>query len=295
MLIKEHAGAPNSKALKISRPLRIQAMIAVFFLSAWFGQSAWAAAPDAVRIDFWNDSEPQSTIKVNHSVWQSVLDKYLDDKHPSGINRFDYLAVSQVDRALLDDYLNYLQQMEPRQLSIAEQKPFWINLYNAKTVEVVLRRLQSDSITSIRQIRSGIFTPGPWKNKLLTLSRQEISLDDIEHGILRPNFNDRRIHYALNCAALGCPSLLKTAFTSENTEQLLAFAERSFLSHPRAARIQDSELVLSSLFDWYASDFAYNPNELLAYIKKFTSAETSKIFSQQPETRFEYDWALNKP
>jgi hypothetical protein len=294
LLIKKRETAVQNHGLNKTRPLKIVAMMAVIFLSTLFGQLTWAA-PDAVRIDFWHDNEPQSTIKMNHSVWQSLLDKYLDDQHPSGINRFNYSAVSSVDKVRLDDYLNYLQQMEPRQLNLAEQKAFWINLYNAKTVEVVIRRLQSSDITTIRQIRSGIFTPGPWTNKLLTLSRQELSLDDIEHGILRPNFNDRRIHYALNCAALGCPSLLKTAFTSANTEQLLVFAEQGFLSHPRAARMQGNELVLSTLFDWYALDFAINPNELLAYIKQFTSPETSKDFNQQPEIRFEYDWDLNRP
>lgn len=253
------------------------------------------AAPAAKSIEFWNDSEPKSVMKVKHTVWQSILDRYLDDKHPSGVNRFNYGQVSDVDLTRLRDYLEYLQSLEPRQLNMAEQKAYWINLYNAKTVELVTRRMKSDDIDSVREIRSGIFTPGPWQRKWLKISTKELSLDDIEHGILRPHFDDKRIHYALNCASIGCPNLLKTAYTASNTDALMQKAEQEFLTHPRAVRIDNGDLVLSRLFDWYGIDFAESSEGLLAYLSAFLDEDTRNGLENRDDVRFEYDWALNRP
>lgn len=253
------------------------------------------AAPASESIPFWNDSEPDSAMKVNHTVWQSILNRYLIDSHVSGVNRFAYSAVSEVDFTRLSDYLDYLQALEPRQLNMAEQKAYWINLYNAQTVQLVVRRAKNDKIESIREIRSGIFKRGPWQRELFNISTKKLSLDDVEHGILRPHFNDKRIHYALNCASIGCPNLLKTAYTAENTEALLVKAEADFLSHPRAARMVQGELVLSSLFDWYSTDFANDLDGLLSYLRPFLNATTNEALSSRRDIRFEYDWALNRP
>lgn len=255
-----------------------------------------APGPEAQSIPFWNDFEEDGVMNVNHAPWQALLDKYLDDQHPSGINRFDYEGVSDVDRQRLNDYIDYLQKLEPRQLNKAEQMAYWINLYNAKTVELVTEAYaDGDDISSIRQLRSGVFTPGPWERESMEIVMQELSLDDIEHGILRPHWNDRRIHYVLNCASLGCPNLLKTAFDGDNNEALMAKAEVEFLNHPRAVSIQDGELVLSSLFDWYSTDFAPNETELMAYLKANVDPQLAAQIDSASGPEFDYDWSLNKP
>ena len=283
-----------TRTSNFGRLFRVLTIGFTLLFGSLLSQSAWSA-PSAELIDFWNDHEVKSTMAVNHEVWQSLLDKYLDDQHASGINRFNYAAVTAVDRARLNDYLKYLQSNEPRQLNLSEQKAFWINLYNAKTVALVIKGVQSDNIESIREIKSGFFRPGPWQLENMQIAQQKLSLNDIEHGILRPIFNDKRIHYVLNCASLGCPNLLKTAFTISNTEALMEKAQEDFLSHPRAARMHRSELILSQIFDWYGSDFAQDLDGLIAYLKPFLKADTAAGLGSRTGVEFEYDWGLNKP
>ena len=122
---------------------------------------------------------------------------------------------------------------------------------------------------------------------------QKISLDNIEHGILRPIWKDHRIHFAVNCASIGCPNLLKTAFTAEQTEELLELAEEQFLTHPRAVRVSGQELVLTSLFDWYGADFADNRSELFDYLSDFVSEDIIDLLVDEPAVKYEYDWNLN--
>jgi len=258
---------------------------------------AHAQAPTAAQsIKFWNDSEPESVINVNHEPWQALLTKYVNDTDPSGINRFNYAAVTSVDLQRLVDYLDYLQKLEPRQLNPAEQLAYWVNLYNAKIAQLVVQTFdENDPVSSIRQLRSGVFTPGPWKREALKIVFQDLSLDDIEHGILRPNFQDFRIHYVLNSASLGCPNLLKTALNGENNEILLEKAEQDYLNHERAVKIEDGDLVLSAMFDWYSGDFAENKQALLDYLKGKVSPELASAITTNVTTRFDYDWSLNSP
>ena len=252
------------------------------------------AAPASELIPFWDDREPASQLKVDHTHWQALLNKYLDDQHPSGINRFDYAGVSSIDRRTLRSYLEYLQSLEPRQLNQQEQKAYWINLYNASTVLLVVS--DDRELSSIRQIKSGFFTPGPWSKKILMVSQQELSLDDVEHGILRPIWQDNRIHYAVNCASLGCPNMSKTVFTGENTEALLEQAARDFVNHPRAVSIDNGgRLVLSEIYNWYKADFGDSLGGTIAHLTKYASPKLAAQLSAVKSVSYDYDWALNRP
>ena len=252
------------------------------------------AAPFGNLIAFWDDREDNSSLKTDHGPWQEILTKYVNDQHPSGINRFDYDGISAQDKDSLDAYLNYLQSMEPRQLSSEEQKAYWINLYNASTVLLVVS--DDRELSSIRQIKSGFFTPGPWSKKILMVSQQELSLDDIEHGILRPIWQDNRIHYAVNCASLGCPNMSKTVFTGENTEALLEQAARDFVNHPRAVSIDNGgRLVLSEIYNWYKADFGDSLGGTIAHLTKYASPKLAAQLSAVKSVSYDYDWALNRP
>lgn len=243
-------------------------------------------------IPFWDDYEETSSLEVDHSAWQELLTQYVDDQHPSGINRFDYEGVSGEDLNKLEEYLAYMQSVEPRQLNKAEQMAYWINLYNAATVNVVLDNI--DDLTSIRQIRSSLFSAGPWQLELLNVVQQSLSLDNIEHGILRPIWRDKRIHYAVNCASLGCPNLLKTAYTAENTEQLLEQAAADFINNKRGVDVSDGDLVLSSIYDWYAVDFGNSFEELIEHISEYADEELAFRLSTFSGADYDYDWSLNK-
>jgi hypothetical protein len=288
-------GAANRLIDILSRSLStaIVAVTAALLLNS----TVWAEQDAAAKsIEFWNDFEETSLMNINHDPWQALLNKYLDDQHPSGISRFNYAAVTPVDYQRLVDYLDYMQKMEPRQLNRNEQLAYWVNLFNGKTVQLAVQAfVNNDEITSIREVRSGMFTPGPWERKSMEVSQQELSLDDIEHGVIRPHFNDPRVHYVLSSAALGSPNLLKTALNGENNEQLLQAAETSFLAHPRAVRVEQGELILSSIFEWHATDFADSMPGLLAYLRQRVPPELAPALNAASDLRFEYDWSLNSP
>jgi len=251
------------------------------------------SAPELEKLDFWDARDNQSEKVIDHSAWQALLNVYLDDQHVSGINRFDYKGVSKEDSKKLDVYLDYLQSINPKKLNAGEQFAYWVNLYNSKTVDYMIDGVQKDNIKSIREMRSLFVLPGPWKRRNLRIEGKRVSLDDIEHGILRPIWLDHRIHYAVNCASIGCPNLLKTVFTKDNTEELLEFAEESFLQHPRAVSYKNDRLVLTSLMDWYGADFAASKSELLDYLSDFVSEELLDVLAQDPTIVYEYDWNLN--
>ena len=116
--------------------------------------------------------------------------------------------------------------------------PYWINLYNAFTVHLILEHYPQDSIVDIRY---GFFDFGPWDEKLLQIEDEEVSLNDIEHRILRPIWKDPRLHYALNCASLGCPNLQPESFYPGNVESLLNSRARDYINHPRGLRFENED------------------------------------------------------
>lgn len=274
--------------MKLPYPNWLANIVAVVALAATI--SLAVAAPDSKVQEFWMTHDETSTIKVSHQTWQEILDKYLDAEHPSGINRFDYAAVKKSDRRLLNDYLEALQAIDPRSLSRAEQLAYWINFYNALTVHVVLQEYPVDSIRSIRFITS-LF--GPWDKNLVKVKNQNLSLNDIEHEILRPIWQDPRIHFAVNCASIGCPNLIDKAFSAANSDELMEAAASDFINHRRGVEINGERATLSSIFDWYSDDFGVNESEVMDYIHRYRHAsdEIHTITSFE----YQYDWALNRP
>jgi hypothetical protein len=174
-----------------------------------------------------------------------------------------------------------------------EQLVFWINLYNALTVKVILEHYPVESIRNI-DISPGFFSNGPWGKKFIKIENVKISLNDIEHRILRPIWKDPRIHYAVNCASIGCPNLQKFAFTAENVENLLTKAAKEYINHPRGVKVDDGELTVSSIYIWFSSDFGSSDIEILSHLKQYASPglriqleDFNKISSH------DYDWTLN--
>lgn len=254
-----------------------------------FPMSSVNAAPKAELWDYWQTFDSESIISVDHSSWQRLLDEHLV-KSIDGINRLNYRDIKDKGQAELDSYLDSLASIDPRRLNRQEQMAYWINMYNALTVKVVVQRFPIKSIKSVRYL-SSLF--GPWDKKLIKVSGQSVSLNDIEHRILRPIWKDPRIHFVVNCASLGCPNLQSNAFTGESLESLLEAAKAEFLSHPRALRLDEDTLVLSSLFKWYAVDFGKDTQEVLEYLKSSTTSINPASIDQARKMQYEYDWKLN--
>jgi hypothetical protein len=277
-------GKPNAQLI-LSTALTVAIVLMVM--------SAVLAAPKADLWPRWRKHDPANTQKIDHSAWDRFLKRYLVASHPSGINRVRYGAVAPDDRAALKSYLRKLQSTPISNYNRSEQKAYWINLYNALTVEVILSRYPVASIMDIN-ISPGLFARGPWGAKLLSVEGEKLSLDDIEHRILRPIWKDNRVHYAVNCASLSCPNLQPVAYTSDNLDLLLEQGARDYVNHPRGVAIKDGKLRVSSIYVWFQEDFGGSAEGLMEHWLKYansTLAEILKNYSGGLEHH--YDWRLN--
>ena len=261
--------------------------LSIILLTASVGVNA---APSADAISFWTVSNEDSSEVVSHSAWQSLLDKYLVADAPGGVNLFNYKGVSQADRKALQSYLEQLESIDPRQLNKAEQFAYWVNMYNALTVEVVLKDYPVSSIRKIRFLTSPF---GPWDKNFMSIEGQKLSLNDIEHGILRPIWQDPRIHFAVNCASIGCPNLMPIAFTSANSDELMEQAAHDYIGHTRAFSIDGDNLKLSSIFDWYGDDFGDDQAAVIEYLSDYVNDDIDFDPFDSYKVKFDYDWSLN--
>jgi hypothetical protein len=251
-------------------------------------------APKAELWPRWQAQDPGATETVDHGAWQRILGTYLAPG-AGGVNRFAYAGVAPADRQALDGYIARLAATPVSALGRPEQLAYWINLYNALTVQVVLDHYPVASIHDIA-ISPGLFTIGPWDKALIEVEGAAVSLNDIEHRILRPIWRDPRLHYALNCASIGCPDLQATAFTAENAEALLEAAARTYVNHPRGARVENGELTVSSIYAWYREDFGDTEAGVIAHLKRYAGPELAKALVAVTDIEdYEYDWALNEP
>jgi hypothetical protein len=231
-------------------------------------------------------------------VYDELLQRYVVAS-PDGVNRVKYAAwvANASDRAGLDRYITDLQTRRPSTMARGEAMAFWINLYNAVTVKVILDRYP---VTSIREIKSdSFFDPkaytGPWRTKRVTVEGRQYSLDDIEHVALRPVFKDARVHYAVNCASYGCPNLQARIWKAATLDADLDAAARAFINHPRGAMVgAGNKLKVSSIFRWFAEDFGGNDAGVLAHFAAFAGPDLAKALAGGATiTEDAYDWRLN--
>ncbi|MEM7506455.1 MAG: DUF547 domain-containing protein [Pseudomonadota bacterium] len=248
-------------------------------------------APDSeLEHQIWTEHSAGSTQTVDHSAWDSFLAQYLSEG-ADGINRVAYGKVTAADVAAVDAYIATLQAVDPVALNRAEQLAYWINLYNAQTVALILA---NRPVESIRDLGEGLFAVGPWDKKLVTVKGRELSLNDIEHGIVRPVFNEPRIHYALNCAALSCPDLGKKAYRGATLDKTLAEAERSYVNDPRGVRLVNGQLVLSSIYNWFREDFGANEAAVIQRLSKYATGDAKAALDGRSKVDdYAYDWSLN--
>jgi len=262
------------------------AITAVFSMAS----NSVTAAPRADLWERWDRHDTQSVVTIDHQLWSDFLSRYVSP-NIDGINRVEYSAVSKDDFVSLKSYIADLSEVEISLYDHDEQRAFWINLYNALTVREILDHYP---VSSIREIRSGFFTAGPWQKELVKVENTALRLDDIEHRILRPIWRDPRLHYAVNCAALGCPNLQSAAFTAANAEQLLERGAREFINHPRAVTVARGKLRVSSIYDWFEEDFGNSELGVIEHLKQYAKPELLAEIGTR--TRIDgnfYDWALN--
>ncbi|WP_418885858.1 DUF547 domain-containing protein [Enterovibrio paralichthyis] len=245
------------------------------------------AAPQSKLWPMWKQSNEANPAVIDHQRWQQILDRYVITEDYN--NLFRYAEVTASDKAMLNAYITSLTSLDPRNYSMDEQFAYLVNLYNAITVKLILDEYPVKSITKL----GGFMSFGPWDDDVAVIAGEDITLNDIEHRILRPIWKDYRIHYAVNCASMGCPNLADVAYTGENYEERLNIAARQFTSSPKCALISDNTLVLSSIYEWYGEDFGNNEQEILRAIDRYRDG--AKLEGWSGKIKYDYDWSLNKP
>lgn len=223
------------------------------------------------------------------ALYGSFLAKYISDA--DGINLINYGGVTPEDRAALQAYITSLETRGIAELSEDEEIAFWINLYNAKTIDLILDHYP---LSSIRKI--GGILGDPWKLKLLNVAGiGEMTLNDVEHGQLRAKWDEPRIHYAVNCASIGCPNLKASPWTAATLESDFETSALEFINHPRGARVENGKVTVSKIYSWYKEDFDDSNDGVLEHVREYAEGDLAAALDAATDIdQFEYNWDLNE-
>ena len=223
---------------------------------------------------------------VDHGAFDRLLKKYVNAQ---GLVNYKGL---KADQAALNQYLALLSKNPPAATAPkAEQMAFWINAYNAYTIRLILDHYPLKSIKDIGSSIQIPFVTTPWAAKFFSVGGQKMSLDNIEHGILRKKFDDPRIHFTLVCASMSCPKLRNEAYTADKLERQLDEQGHDFLNNPSKNKPGKTAAQLSKYFDWYKGDWAKNGQTVVSWVNKYSAVKldpTAKI------SFLDYNWKLNE-
>ncbi|GAB3196424.1 DUF547 domain-containing protein [Pontibacter aydingkolensis] len=219
-------------------------------------------------------------------MWTSLLQKHVNE---TGF--VNYKGFVQ-DSVLLNQYLKTLQTgvPDPKTWTQEEQLAYWINAYNAFTVKLIIDEYPLKSIKDLNSIFSIPFVNSIWDKKFFRLGGEKYSLNIIEHQILRKEFEEPRIHFAINCASVSCPKLRREAYTSEQLEAQLQEQAYNFINDPFKNRLSSNNPKLSSIFNWFEGDFKKN-GSLVDFLNRYAK---TKIREDASISYLEYDWRLNE-
>lgn len=252
-----------------------------------------AFVPAAEPWPRWEAHDPRSNVAVDHGEWNRFLATYVA-RDDTGLNRVAYRRVTPADRAALGGYIEQLGIMPVGRLNRAEQFAYWANLYNALTVDVILAHYPVRSIFDI-SISTGWLSFGPWDKKLVAVADEMLSLNDIENRILRPIWRDPRVHYAVNCASVGCPNLRREAFSGARLDAQLTAAARDYVNHPRGVTLAEGRLKVSSIYVWFREDFGGSDEAVLGHLRAYAAPElVAALATVKSIDDNDYDWSLNE-
>ena len=230
---------------------------------------------------------------ISHADWTEILQRYVH-LNADGVNRFDYsgLRASESDQAKLSAYIDRISSLTLSGLADDERFAAYANLYNALTIRLIV---DHDPVSSITKIRPGLFSIGPWKQNIVTLEGEEVSLDHIEHDLLRAQFHDPLVHYSVNCASMGCPNLRPTAWSADTLQEDLESAARDYINHPRGVTIRkDGRLRVSTIYRWFREDFGGSEAGVIEHLLKYANPELAAQIRATPSiAEHVYDWSLN--
>ncbi|MDA3920252.1 MAG: DUF547 domain-containing protein [Salinisphaera sp.] len=249
------------------------------------------AAPEAKLWPRWQAHDAQSTDAIDQTIYNQFLKKYVV-VHQDGPNGVRYSDVSAAGRKKLESYIEAMEKLRISRYNRHVQRAYWMNLYNAETLDLVLDAYPVDSI---KDVKGGFFNRGPWDKKVLTVDGVKLSLNDIEHRILRPIWPDGMTHYGVNCASVSCPSLRATAFTGANVDQALRDNATDYINSPEGVSIsRDNQVTVSKIYDWYQADFGGDIAGVISHLRQFAApALSARLDSLHRIDGYAYDWSLN--
>lgn len=225
------------------------------------------------------DSSP-----VSHEMWDTLL-----KKHVNNDGFVDYKGFL-TDSVALEAYLHLLEDAHPSDNNWTrnEQMAYWINAYNAYTVQLITRNYP---VNSIKDIKRGLpFINSVWDIKFIHIQGFSYDLNNIEHNILRPVFMDARIHAAINCASYSCPKLRNEAYSADSLEIQLNTCMRDFINDPLRNRITSKKAEISKIFQWFKGDFKRDAGSVRAFLNRYA---TIKLTDETTISHIDYDWTLN--
>ncbi len=220
---------------------------------------------------------------LDNTIYNSLLEKYVAN------GRVNYKGL-KLEESRLDAYLDHLAALNPDRLSRNDRFAFYINVYNAWTLKLILKHYPG--IRSIKDT-GGIFS-SPWKKKLVRINGETVTLDHIEHNILRPEFKDPRVHFAINCAARSCPPLAGFAFSGDKLDQQLDQQTRAFINTPQSNYLKGNTLWVSRIFKWFGEDF---DQKIVSFFQTYAEGDLKRKLEARGENieveYLDYDWSLN--
>lgn len=227
------------------------------------------------------------------SAYVAVLERRIS-RAAAELNLFDYSgALEAGEIPIIQAYTEDLASQNPEFLAENDQIAYWANLYNALTLKLVL---ENYPVKSIREIKSGLFSTGPWKRDVVTVNGKRLSLDDIEHKILRKRYpNPAMVHYMLNCASIGCPNLQPILWTGATLEADREAAARDFINSPRGVLMTGDELKASSIYKWFKEDFGGSKSETIDHFRQFAGPDLLDAMNAGAKIeKYDYNWDLNE-
>jgi hypothetical protein len=257
----------------------------VLALAVALSASAAADAPSP-----WSRHDPGSTRTIDHGLWEQFLMRYVRVGEGE-VNLVAYGSVTPDDRHLLDRYVAKLAELPIATYNRDEQMAFWINLYNALLVRLVIDHYPVDSILDI-EARPG--RHDPWNLKLVEIQGHDLSLDDIEDGILGAIWEDLRVYYALSCGALGCPDLQPVPYTGRRLEEELTDAAMGYVNDRRCVKLEDDRLIVSSIYRWHRGDFGGSDDGVISHLMAFAGPDLAMRLQHFDRISGDaFDWRLN--
>ncbi|MBW2538911.1 MAG: DUF547 domain-containing protein [Deltaproteobacteria bacterium] len=224
-----------------------------------------------------------SNATMDHALYAELLEKYVQN------GTIAYQGFKN-EEAKFDQYLKILEETDTKKLSRNEQFAFYVNAYNAWTIKLILTGYPG--IKSIKDL--GSIFKSPWEKQIVRINGDIITLDHIEHDILRPRFKDPRVHFVVNCASQGCPPLRSEPYRADILEQQLDAMARAFINDFRRNRLEGRTLYVNSIFKWFSEDFN---NDVVGFFLKYAQEDLKKQLKDSKSKikvkYLDYDWSLN--